>query len=460
VSGPARCATISPVRWIIDGNNVMGARPDSGPALNSTLAGYQQQRQANYDQHVRRHLTRNIVAQITNGMFAQTGFRLVQAPTFLPAYLFALSGSDFMVGLSRSLQAAGTVASPVIGASMIGHRDRILGTTLTVGALMRLQILGMSIAGFTLAATETLYAIMAMMLLMGFFQGMYQVANNSLRAKVIPVNRRGMVTGVRNFLAGLSSATVSYVAGAYMIERDVLGNGYAAVFLLAFAVGMAGLFAMAITKEPDAVSVKPRESVGGTLRLLPGLLRDDPAFAKYFFARALASFGRMAMPFYILFAATRMEITGSVLGLLTTVWMITSSVTNIFWGLIADRHGYRIVMIATLALWILSHAQLLFTDDLTGMIVFFVIMGLAQGGFAQASQNMLLEFGRIEDIPLRLAASGTAVNFIGMIGPVMGGVIIAGASYQALFLTCIVLQSIALLMILIWVPEPRKLGYR
>jgi MFS family permease len=425
--------------------------------LNSTAAAQRQGREDDYDNHVSRHLKRNIFAQVANGMFAQTGFRLVQAPTFLPAYLFALSGSDFMVGLTRSLQAAGTVASPVIGASMIGHRDRILATTLTVGALMRLQILGMSIAGFTLAAAETLYAIMAMMALMGFFQGMYQVANNSLRAKVIPVNRRGVVTGIRNFLAGLTSAIVSYIAGAYMIEQNVFGDGYASVFFLAFAVGMAGLFAMAITKEPPAVSVKRKESVGGTLGLLPGLLRDDPAFARFFFARALASFGRMAMPFYILFAATRMEVTGSVLGLLTTVWMITSSITNIFWGLVADRKGYRIVMISTLGLWILSHVQLLFTDDLTGMIIFFVIMGLAQGGFAQAGQNMLLEFGRIEDIPLRLAASGTAVNLIGTIGPVLGGAIIAAASYHSLFLTCIVLQSIALLMIVLWVPEPRKL---
>jgi MFS family permease len=425
----------------------------------SVTADDQQRRQAAYDHQVQQHLKRNIVAQVVNGMFAQTGFRLVQAPTFLPAYLFALSESSFLVGLTRSLQAAGTVGGPVVGASIIGHRDRILVPTLTVGALMRLQIFGMAVAGFALAAVETVYAIMALMALMGFFQGVYQVANNALRAKVIPVNRRGVVTGIRNFLAGLSSAAVSYVAGAYMIEQNVLGNGYASVFLLAFAIGMAGLFAMAITREPVAVAVKQRSGVSGTFRLLPGLLRENPAFARFFVARALASFGTMAMPFYILFAGTRMEITGSVLGLLTTVWMITSSVTNIFWGLIADRRGYRIVMIATLALWILSHVQLLFTDGLSGMIVFFVIMGLAQGGFVQSGQNMLLEFGRFEDIPLRLAASGTAVNFVGMIGPVLGGVIIALASYQSLFLTCIVLQSIALAMILMWVPEPRHLRY-
>jgi hypothetical protein len=64
------------------------------------------------------------------------------------------------------------------------------------------------------------------------------------------------------------------------------------------------------------------------------LLQADPAFARFFLARAMASFGRMAMPFYILFAGTRMELSGTVLGLLTTIWMLTSSVTNLAWGLL------------------------------------------------------------------------------------------------------------------------------
>ena len=34
---------------------------------------------------VRRHLTRNFIAHLLHGMLGQTGFRLVNAPTFLPA---------------------------------------------------------------------------------------------------------------------------------------------------------------------------------------------------------------------------------------------------------------------------------------------------------------------------------------------------------------------------------------
>ena len=414
-------------------------------------------REKSYQCEVKRHLKRNAVVQILNGMFGQTGVRLLQAPTFVPAYLFELSGSDFVVGLARSLEATGNILSPLIGASLIGHRPRILGTTLILGVLMRLQILGMAMAGFLLSSIHALYAVIAMLALMGFFQGMAQVSLNSLRAKVIPVNRRGVIAGARSLLAGLTSAMVSYFAGAYLIEIEFLGNGYASMFLLAFVIGITGMAVIAFTYEPHAIRVRDRASTQDVLRLVPGLLRDDPAFAKFFCARALAAFGRMAMPFYILFAGTQMELSGSNLGLLTLIWMITPSFVNIFWGVLADRKGHRIVMVSTLLLWIMSHLQLLFVTNLNGMMMFFALMGFSRGGFVQSGQNLILEFGSTENVPLRLAAIGTAVSLIGAIGPVLGGAILVFSDYYSLFIVCMLLQGMALAILIFTVPEPRNL---
>ena len=419
------------------------------------------------DREVADHLRRNTLIQLAHGMFGQTGFRLVSAPTFLPAYLFLLSGSDFVVGLARSLQGIGTVASPMIGASLIGHRKRFLGVTLASSALMRLQILGLALAGFVLGGTSgttgdpavaAVVAIIVFLALMGFFQGVAQVTMNALRAKVIPINRRGIVSGARHFLAGLTSAGVSYAAGAYIIDANLFGNGYASVFLLAFGITCIGLFALALTHEPTATSLRPRASTMETFKAVGPILRSQPAFRRFFMARALASCGSMALPFYILYAGTRMELTGATLGLLTTVWMLTSSTTNLVWGALADRRGYKVVMVVTLACWIASHVQLLFVEDLIGVIVFFVLMGSASGGFNQSGQNMVLEFGRPADIPIRLAASGSAVNLVGAVGPFVGGLVVVLTGYVALFVVTAVLQVIALVTILFAVPEPRLRG--
>ena len=403
---------------------------------------------------------RNLIAQLSHGMLGQTGFRLIGAPTFLPAYLFLLTQSDLFVGLARSLQAVGTVITPLVGAALIGHRSKILGPTLASSGLMRLSILGVAVVGFLTGADGVSWAAgwaaVFFLTVMGIFQGVSQVTMNALRAKVIPLHRRGIVGGARNFLAGMTSAGVSYLAGAYFIEQDVLGNGYASVFLFAFVIATLGLLTLAITDEPKATDLRPRASIRQTYRDVAPLLREDEPFRRFFIARSLGSFGRMAMPFYILFAGTVMELTGTLLGVVTTVWMLTSSTTNLFWGYIADRSGYKIVMATTLAIWAVAHGALFSIETSTGLIVFFVLMGMASGGFNQAGQNMVLEFGKAADIPIRLAASGSAVNLIGAIGPLLGGVIVAAAGYMPLFVVTIATQLIALALIIGWVPEPRR----
>ena len=390
-------------------------------------------------------------------MFGQTGFRLVAAPTFLPAFLFGLSGSELVVGAARSLQGFGTVVSPFIGASLIGHRPRVLRTMLTTNGLMRAQILGMSLSAFFLGAEATVHAFMVFMTLMGFFQGISQVATHALRAKVIPVNRRGIVSGARHFLAGLVAAGASWVCGSYFIEQNVLGNGYGTVFLLAFFVAAMGLAAMLITREPEARYVRPRESPRRVLVRIARLMRTDPAFARFFSVRALGSFGNMATP--VLHPVRRFPDGGHGGGAGTRHHGLDACLEHHEPGLGSDggpdgqsggAHS------ATLGVWIASHVYLMFMQSLFDLIVFFAVVGIASGGFHQSGQNMVLEFGRSRDVALRLATSGTAVNFFAAAGPIFGGLIVSAMSYIALFLVTIAVQIAALVIMIRWVPEPRR----
>ena len=165
----------------------------------------------------------------------------------------------------------------------------------------------------------------------------------------------------------------------------------------------------------------------------------------------------MAMPFYILYADARIGITGAMLGVLTTIWMLTGTAANLVWGSIADRSGYRLVMIMTLTLWIAAHIQLLFVDGVLSVMGFFVLIGSASGGFNQSRQNMVLELGRDADIPLRVAVSNMAVSTISTVGPLVAGLIISASGYTAVFVICIFIQVVALVVLTGWIPEPRHL---
>jgi MFS family permease len=415
-------------------------------------------------EQVRRDLPRNFGAHVLHGLLGQTGFRLVNAPTFLPAYILMLSGSEFVVGLCRSIQYLGMFLSPMLGASLIEHRQRVLPVGFAVGIAMRLQVLGIALAGFFLEPPEAVICICIFLFFFGFTMGMQGVIFNFLMSKVIPVDRRGFLVGLRTSLAGVTAAGVAYLGGRYLVAPNVFGNGYAVIFLVAFVLTSIGLAMLLMVREPMPPAVRPSVSLATRLRDLPDLLRADRSFTYYVLGRALATMGRMAIPFYILYVGDVIGVatesghgmpTGTTLGVLSTAFIIGNSVTNFVWGLIADRTGFRLVFLVAIAVWIAGALGIMAATTLTGFTLGFLAVGIGMGGFQMAAQNMALEFGTRADLPVRIALGNTAQEFIGFLGPLIGGVIAVVWSKQSLFAVSIAFQLIAIAMVLVFVDEPR-----
>ena len=411
--------------------------------------------EAAFQSQVRLNLRRNYLAHLSHGLLGQTGMRLINAPTFIPAYVFSLAGFDAAVGIARGLQYLGMFLSPIIGATVIERRRRVLPLGFLIGALMRLQILGLALAGLLLPPPWPLLSAWLFLGLFGVFLGVQSVVFNVLVSKVIPVERRGLLMGLRNALAGLSAAAVALFAGRTLVENNILGNGYAATFLLAFCLTSMGLAMLLFVREPEAPSVRDSAGIGERLRQLPALLRSDRGFTRYFIARATAVMGRMAVPFYVLYAGSSVELTGSHLGVLTGAFVLAQSVGNLLWGLIADRRGFRLVFLSALTLWILSVLLLMQTATLAVLVVVFTGLGAGLGGFQMSAQNLVLEFGSRRNLPMRVAVANSASELVGAIGAVLGGVLVAVFSYLTVFWIAIVFQLAALAIVTFWVDEPR-----
>jgi MFS family permease len=419
-----------------------------------------------YMEQVRRDLPRNFTAHVLHGLLGQTGFRLVNAPTFLPAYILMLSGSEFVVGLCRSIQYLGMFLSPLLGAHLIEHRRRVLPVGFAVGAGMRLQVLGIGLAGFFLDPRETVICICILLFFFGFLMGMQGVIFNFLMSKVIPVDRRGVLVGLRTSLAGVTAAGVAYLGGRYLVAPDIFGNGYAITFLVAFVLTSIGLAMLLMVREPVPPEVRPSVSLARRLQDLPALLRDDRSFTYYMLSRALATMGRMAMPFYILYVGDVIGVatesghsiaSGTTIGVLSTAFIIANSVTNFGWGMLADRTGFRLVFLIAIVIWIAGALGILAATNLTGFTVGFFGVGAGMGGFQMAAQNMALEFGTRADLPVRIALANSAQEFIGFLGPLLGGVIAVVWSKQSLIGVSIAFQLSAIALVLACVDEPRKL---
>ena len=410
-----------------------------------------------YDLQVQRDLPRNFYAHLGHGMLGQTGFRLINAPTFLPAYIMLLSGgSELMVGLALSVQALGMMLTPLLGANLIEHRKRVLPVGFLIGAMMRLSVLFIALSGLLLGGTSVLVAILVSLTLLGLFQGMQGVVFNFLMSKVIPVKKRGRLTGLRNFLAGITSAAVAWLGGHYLLGEVPTAAGYSYTFLLAFVLTSIGLLLLLFVREPEPPTVKVKLGLVQRLGEVPQLLREDPAFSRYFLARSLATMGRMAMPFYILFAGQSIGLSGQNLGIITFAFTIAGTVSNLAWGSMADRHGFPGTFLLSIALWVVSTLVLLVASSQWLIILVFIGIGAAVQGFQNSSINLTLEFGDRDNLPMRIAIANTASELAGTLGPLLGGVLAALLGYEAVFMASIVFLIIGGAVVRIYVPEPRK----
>ncbi len=413
-----------------------------------------------YQIEVRRHLSRNFAAQLVHGMLGQTGFRLLNAPTFMPAYLLMLSGgSDIAVGIALSLQAAGMMITPLIGANLIGHRARVLPVGFVTGGAMRAMVLCIGLAGLLFEAQAALIAIMVFLALLGLFSGMQGVIFNFLMSKVIPVNKRGRLTGLRNFLAGIISAAVAWVAGKWLLGADPTAAGYSWTFVLAFVLTTIGLLCLIPVVEPEPPTRRAKQGFGQSLRDVLPLLRADPAFTRYVSARALATTGRLAVPFYILYAGQSLGLDGSTLGVLTMAFTLSATVSNLAWGALGDRRGFRLTFLLSIALWVAATILLMFVDhSLWLSAVVFATIGAAIQGFQNASANLTLEFGSRDDLPARIAIANTASEAAGTVGPLLGGLLATALGYQSVFVVSIAFLIVGGAVVNYYVPEPRNAG--
>jgi MFS family permease len=381
--------------------------------------------------------------------------RLVNAPTFIPLYVANLAGFDAAAGIARGLQYFGMFLSPVLGATLIEHRRKVLPVGFAIGAAMRLQILGLALGGLLLPDPWPLFTAWLFLALFGFFLGIQGVVFNTLVSKVIPVARRGTLMGLRNALAGITASVAALYAGPMLIASDALGNGYAATFLFAFALTSVGLVMLLFVREPPSPQVREPSRVRERLRQLPALLRSDRGFTRYFMARAMATIGRMAVPFYVLDARGRVDIGGAELGAISGAFILFQCLGPLLGGVVADRRGFRFVFLVSLSTWMLAVVALMNADDAVGLTLVFAALGAGLGGFQMSAQNLVLEFGSRRNLPMRIAVANSASDLVAAVGALLGAALTLVVSFAAIFQIALAFQVAALIVVGFWVDEPR-----
>lgn len=427
--------------------------PAAGPA--EVEAGLTE-REAAYETFVWANLKRNYLGNYLHGMLGMTGFRLVNSPTFLPAYLHMISGSNTIVGLGLALQQVGGIVSPIFAGSKVEHRTRVMPAALWMGGLARLAVAGIAVSGWLLKGTPLVISVLGFMLMFGVFMGAQRVVFAILLAKVIPISRRGRLQAWRNATGGAIAAGLAWAAGTYLIGPNVFGNGYGTTFAVAVVLTSMGLWTLQfLLKEPEPPTTRAQGRFRDRLREFPRLISSDPAYAFFLLVQMLASSARIATPFYVLYVGASIHLTGSMLGALSLAFLGADTLSNLVWGYLGDKTGFRLVLLFSLAAWVAATLLVMNIHEPWAIFLAFFGLGAGQSGYNMAAQTMILEFGNRDDLPMRIAVSTTAESITATLGPLIGGRVADVFGYPAVFGISIGVLAAALMVLLGFVKEPR-----
>ncbi len=72
-----------------------------------------------------------------------------------------------------------------------------------------------------------------------------------------------------------------------------------------------------------------------------------------------------------------------------------------------------------------------------------------------AAQNLVLEFGSLKNLPMRIAVANSVGELTTIVGPILGGVLVMSVSYLPVFWIAIVFKCAAIVIMTRYVSEPR-----
>jgi len=143
------------------------------------------------------------------------------------------------------------------------------------------------------------------------------------------------------------------------------------------------------------------------------------------------------------------------LGGLSFAFIGADALSNLVWGYLGDKTGFRLVLLFSLVAWAASTVLLIEVHEPWAIFLAFFGLGAGQAGYNMSAQTMILEFGARDDLPMRIAVSATAESITATLAPLIGGQVADLFGYNVVFGISIGVLAAGLILLIAAVKEPR-----
>ncbi len=390
-----------------------------------------------------------------DGFFANVAETVLLS--YLGLYIVAFGGSNAQVGVVTALASLFAALAFFPGARFVethGHRKRIV--LWSGGGIARVALFGLAFVPFFADGDAAIWLVLAFVALRGFFGYFALPAWTSLTADIVPMGMRGRFLASRNFGMSLSALATAPLAGL-ALDRFSAMHGWQIVWTLVFVTGAISTWCYAMIPDPAPHADVIDRSSAREGNALTDVLSDGN-FVAYLAGTAVWNVALQASgPFFNVYLAKNLDASGLWIGVLSALPAVTGLAGLVYFGRMMDLRGTKHVMILSGLLIPILPAAWIFVTAPWQVIFINAFGGLIWAGYQLGMMNMVMVMAPPERRPRYSAAFQTVVFASAFVGPLLGGQVIAGLGFRAVFILSAVGRLAGTLVMLRFVREtPRE----
>jgi MFS family permease len=320
---------------------------------------------------------------------------------------------------------------------------------------LALPVIGLAIWAFAVPAPLlALVALLALRTASSAAGGAIIPAWYDVVAKEIPVQKRGLYSGLSNGVGALLGVAGALLAGL-ILSAWAYPYNFAACFFIAFGLTMLSWVALTFNREPESRSVKRQLNLAAYVRTLPSVLRRDRGYVRFLVARCLAIVGGMGAGFYMVYGAERFGMGVQEVGLLTALLVGSQAAANLLWAPLADRYGHKRVLCGEVLCTGLAAVAAFAAQSPTWIAASFILLGAGMAAAGVSAMTIVLEYSGPADRPTYVGLTNTSLAPISILAPIFGGWLAGQVGFSGMFVVAAGFSLVALVVMVLWVRDPR-----
>jgi MFS family permease len=400
----------------------------------------------------------NFTVNVIDGSFFGAALGFASFITVIPLFVSNFTDSAILIGLIPAIHTVGWQLPQLVTASRVTRLSRIKPMVLSMTIHERVPFLGLALVAWyspNLDNSTILFLIFVLLIWQGFGGGLTATAWQSMVAKVIPIRLLGTFYGVQSAAGNLLASIAAIFSGLILTIND-----YPIDFTLCFTFAgicmIISFFFLALTKEETIQYKEVQLEKERYHDHLISILIQNRNFRWFVIARMATQLSVMGFAFYTVYVVQEFNIPEFIIGILTGLLLAIQVTANPIMGWLGDRRGHlRAFQLGVFAAT-LSTLLAWYAKEAIWFYPIFILAGIANVAGWTVPMAMTIEFSKDSDRPAYIGLANTLIAPITFLAPLLGGWLADRSGYQAAFLASSIAGVITLLILLLFVKDPRK----